>query len=93
MILLAWLGLNTADALLTGLSFYLGALELNPFLATLALPLSLERMLLIKLLFAVAVGGCVMATARLRDVPPAELRHDSGCCVQRTDYYLRTYLI
>lgn len=59
MILLAWLGLNTADALLTGLSFSLGALELNPFLATLALALSLERMLLIKLLFAVAVGGAL----------------------------------
>ena len=59
MIFLAWLGLNTADALLTGLSFSLGALELNPFLATLALALSLERMLLIKLLFAVAVGGAL----------------------------------
>ena len=59
MILLAWLGLNTADALLTGLSFSLGALEMNPFLATLALALSLERMLLIKLLFAVAVGGAL----------------------------------
>ena len=59
MILVAWLGLNTADALLTGLSFSLGALELNPFLATLALALSLERMLLIKLLFAVAVGGAL----------------------------------
>ncbi len=59
MILLAWLGLNTADALLTGLSFSLGALELNPFLATLALALSLQRMLLIKLLFAVAVGGAL----------------------------------
>ena len=59
MILVAWLGLNTADALLTGLSFSLSALELNPFLATLALALSLERMLLIKLLFAVAVGGAL----------------------------------
>ena len=59
MILLAWLGLNIADALLTGLSFSLGALEMNPFLATLALALSMERMLLIKLLFAVAVGGAL----------------------------------
>ena len=59
MILVAWLGLNTADALLTGLSFSLSALELNPFLATLALALSLERMLLIKPLFAVAVGGAL----------------------------------
>ncbi len=59
MVLLAWLGLNIADALLTGLSFSLGALEMNPFLATLALALSMERMLLIKLLFAVAVGGAL----------------------------------
>ena len=37
-------------------------------------------------------GRCVMATARLPDVPPAELRHDSGNNVQRVDYYLRTDL-
>ena len=59
MTLLAWLGLNTADAVLTGISFPLGAAELNPFLATLALVLSVERMLLIKVLFALALGGAL----------------------------------
>lgn len=59
MTLLAWIGLNAADALLTGLSFPLGAIELNPFLGTIAIVLSLERMLLIKILFAVALGGAL----------------------------------
>ncbi|MBI4202509.1 MAG: hypothetical protein HY532_05290, partial [Chloroflexi bacterium] len=52
MMLLAWVALNAADAALTGISFPLGAAELNPFLATMALALSTERMLLIKILFA-----------------------------------------
>ncbi len=59
MMLLAWIGLNAADALLTGLSFPLGAVELNPFLGTIALALTLERMLMIKVLFAVALGGAL----------------------------------
>ena len=59
MIFLAWIGLNGADALLTGLSFPLGAVELNPFLGTMALALSVERMLMIKVLFAVALGGAL----------------------------------
>ena len=59
MILRAWIGLNAADALLTGMSFALGARELNPFLGTIALALSVERMLLIKMLFAVALGGAL----------------------------------
>ena len=59
MIFLAWIGLNAADALLTGLSFPLGALEFNPFLGTIALVLSIERMLMIKILFAVALGGAL----------------------------------
>ena len=59
MTLLAWIGLNGADALLTGLSFLMGAVELNPFLGTIALALSVQHMLIIKLLFAVAVGGAL----------------------------------
>ncbi|MFC1936000.1 DUF5658 family protein [Chloroflexota bacterium] len=59
MVLLAWIGLNSADALLTGLSLPLGALELNPFLGTIALALSIERMLFIKIMFAVAMGGAL----------------------------------
>ncbi len=59
MALLAWIGLNFADVLLTGLSIPLGAIELNPFLGTIALALSLERMLFIKTMFAVAIGGAL----------------------------------
>ena len=66
MALLAWVGLNIADAILTGLSFSLGAVELNPFLGTMALALSVERMLVIKILFAVAVGGALWQRRALR---------------------------
>ena len=59
MTLLAWISLNAADALLTGLSFLMGARELNPFLGTIALALSVQQMLIIKLLFAVALGGAL----------------------------------
>ncbi|MEK7777473.1 MAG: DUF5658 family protein [Chloroflexota bacterium] len=59
MTLLAWVSLNAADALLTGLSFLMGARELNPFLGTIALALSVQQMLIIKLLFAVALGGAL----------------------------------
>ncbi len=59
MTLLAWIGLNGADALLTGLSFLMGAVEFNPFLGTIALALSVQHMLIIKLLFAVALGGAL----------------------------------
>ncbi|MFQ5860008.1 MAG: DUF5658 family protein [Dehalococcoidia bacterium] len=59
MLLPAWIGLNTADAILTGISFPLGAVEVNPYLAAMASTMSLERMLLIKILFAVAIGAAV----------------------------------
>ncbi|MDO8751752.1 MAG: DUF5658 family protein [Dehalococcoidia bacterium] len=59
MTLLAWVSLNAADALLTGLSFLMGARELNPFLGTIALALSVPQMLVIKLLLAVALGGAL----------------------------------
>ena len=44
MLLQAWIGLNTADAILTGISFPLGAVELNPYLAAIAASLSVETM-------------------------------------------------
>ena len=56
-IFLAWIGLNVADAILTGISLHLGAGEVNPFLGTIALSLSLQRMLLIKILLSIALGG------------------------------------
>ncbi len=59
MTLLAWMGLNAADAVLTGLSLPMGALELNPFLGTIALAMSLQHMLFIKVMFAVAMGGAL----------------------------------
>ena len=59
MLLQAWIGLNAVDALLTGVSFALGAMELNPFLGSIALALRLERMLLIKVFFAIAIGGAL----------------------------------
>ena len=59
MLLQAWIGLNAADALLTALSFAFGAVEFNPYLGTIALALSPERMLAIKLLFAVAIGAAL----------------------------------
>ena len=59
LLLQAWIGLNAADALLTGIAFPLGAIELNPYLAHIAGSLGIERMLLIKVLFAVSIGGAV----------------------------------
>ena len=66
MLLQAWIALNAADALLTGISFPMGAVELNPFLASVAAALSLERMLLVKVLFAVALGGAVWQRGAFR---------------------------
>ena len=57
MVLLAWMGVNGADALLTALSLALGASELNPFLGTIGLALGTQTMLAIKLLFALFIGG------------------------------------
>ena len=59
MLLQAWIGLNAADALLTALSFALGTVEFNPYLGTIALALGPQRMLMVKLLLAVAVGGAL----------------------------------
>ena len=59
LLLQAWIGLNAADALLTGIALPLGAMELNPFLASVA-------MLLIKILFAVAMGGAVLLRGKAR---------------------------
>ena len=59
MLLQAWIGLNVTDAILTALSFLLGAVEVNPFLAAMAATLSLPSMLVIKVLFAVALGGAI----------------------------------
>lgn len=66
LLLQAWIGLNAADALLTGIAIPLGAIELNPFLSSVATSLSVERMLLVKILFAVAMGGAVLLRGKFR---------------------------
>ncbi len=66
MLLQTWIGLNAADAILTGLSVSLGAVELNPFLAAVASSFSIERMLLIKVLLAVALGGAMWRRGKRR---------------------------
>ena len=64
MIFLAWLGLSAADAFLTGLSFTLDALDLNPFLGTVALVFSLVRMLLSSPVHGALGGSAVVAERR-----------------------------
>ena len=66
MTFLAWIGLNAADALLTGLAFLLGAAEANPFLGSIAIALGVQRMLIVKLLFAVALGGALWQRRAVR---------------------------
>ena len=60
MTLVAFIAVNGADALLTALSVLaLGANELNPFLAAIAWNDGVEKMLLVKILLAVAIGGAL----------------------------------
>jgi hypothetical protein len=66
MVLLAWMGGNGADALLTALSLALGASELNPFLGTIGLALGTQMMLAIKLLFALSIGGVLWERGAFR---------------------------
>jgi hypothetical protein len=66
MVLLAWMGVNEADALLTALSLALGASELNPFLGTIGLALGTQTMLAIKLLFALFIGGVLWERGAFR---------------------------
>jgi hypothetical protein len=57
MVLLAWMGVNGADALLTALSIALGVSELNSFLDTIGLALGTQTMLVVKLCLALSIGG------------------------------------
>lgn len=66
MVLLAWMGVNGADALLTAPSLALGASELNPFLGTIGIALGTQTMLTIKLLFALAIGGVLWERGAFR---------------------------
>jgi len=66
IVLLGFLGLNAADALLTALTFSLGALEVNSFLGAIAVSGGEEQMLLVKLLFTVALGGVLWQRGAFR---------------------------
>lgn len=66
MVLLAWMGVNGADALLTALSLALGASELNPFLGTIGLTLGTQTMLVVKLCFALSIGGVLWERGAFR---------------------------
>ena len=66
LVLQAWIGLHAADALLTGIAFPLGAIELNPFLASIAASFGAERMLLMKFLLSVAMGRAVWLSGKRR---------------------------
>ena len=67
MTLIAFVGVNGADALLTALSvLFMGALEANPFLGSIALSHGVEKMLLVKVLFSIALGGALWERRAIR---------------------------
>ena len=67
MTLVAFVAVNGADALLTALSIVvLGADELNPFLAAIAWNDGVEKMLLVKILLSVAIGGALWQRGAFR---------------------------
>jgi hypothetical protein len=67
MTLVAFVAVNGADALLTALSIgVLGAQELNPFLAAIAWNDGIEKMLLVKILLSVAIGGALWQRGAIR---------------------------
>lgn len=66
MALLCFIGLNAADALLTGLALALGAVEVNPVQHLFAAQLGLPNMMALKVLFAVALGGVLWQRRKAR---------------------------
>ena len=67
MALVAFIGVNGVDALLTALAvLFMGAVEANPFLGSIALSHGVEKMLLIKVLFSIALGGALWERRALR---------------------------
>ncbi len=57
MVLRYWIGLNTIDAVLTGLAISLGALEANVILNLFAASIGITGMLFVKTLMAISIGG------------------------------------
>ena len=66
IVLLAWMGVNAADALLTALSLALEASELDPLLGTIGVALGTQTMLTFKLLFALSIGGILWERGAFR---------------------------
>ncbi|MEE9325274.1 MAG: DUF5658 family protein [Dehalococcoidia bacterium] len=66
MVLLYFVGLNFADALLTALAIVMGAVEVNPFVDLFSLELGLPKAMLIKILFALALGGVLWQRRKVR---------------------------
>jgi len=66
MVLLYFVGLNFVDALLTSLAIVMGAVEVNPFVDLFALELGLPKAMLIKILFALALGGVLWQRRKVR---------------------------
>lgn len=61
-----WIGLNAADAVLTGLAIGLGAQEANPILNLFSSNLGDTGMLFVKSLFAIALGGIIWERRKRR---------------------------
>ena len=66
MVLRYWIGLNAADALLTGVGLALGAVEANPLLNLFAEHLGHPGMLFVKTLSAIAIGGILWERRKTR---------------------------
>jgi len=61
-----FIGLNVADALLTGVAIALGAIEVNPVLSLFSVQLGLPKAMFVKTLFALSLGGVVWQRRKLR---------------------------
>lgn len=61
-----WIGLNTADALLTAVGLSLGAGEGNALLSLFALRFGVPGMLYLKTLFAISLGGIIWQRGKKR---------------------------
>lgn len=61
-----WIGINTADALLTAVALSLGATEGNFLLGLFATRFGVPGMLYLKTLFAISVGGIIWQRGKTR---------------------------
>ena len=66
MVLLYFIGLNIADALLTSVAIVLGAIETNPILNLFSFELGLPTAMLVKAVFALALGSILWERRKVR---------------------------